>query len=528
MKQRFLFVILIALILILPFHQAQAAGLGDVLTSWVKTLITGYIDLFSIPIAVILMVAQAVTGILPVIAAEIFKVTMALNDTIALTPASPNALPNDMVVVGFNFTRDLANMLFILILAWVGFATILRLETYEVKKIIPKLVIIALLINFIPVITGVILDIASILTKYFADKSLNIGALLWEKLPATQIARSGTDGLLQLIPGQGGISGIAVKSLMGIVFNIIAFLMLGLYAFIFIMRIVAIWVLIVLAPLAWLGYIIPQGKKMWDKWWKQFIQWAVIGIFLTFFLYLSGFVLGGSMDCNINEQSVTQQYGFGTGILSAIFGENLICNTLPFIAGIVVMLAGFILSISFAPTGADAIMKGAKKGGLVAGKVLGPQVWKVAKTAIKAEAKAPFRFARGFGQYMRGRRPDQITRGTEQPISPGLMMEEGMEVEAMRQRYRRPSGVSRIKGAVSAGLEEAGVRDFRGKTGAVRTEVWKTIKASAQAGWIAGIGGKQKKGKPSPKRGYITCPLCTTEMAADADRCPKCRTKISD
>jgi hypothetical protein len=85
-KQKFLFLIVLFVVLFLPLQQAHA-GLGDILTGWITKLITGVIDIFSIPVAVVLMIAQAITGILPVISAEIFKVAIALNDTIALTPS---------------------------------------------------------------------------------------------------------------------------------------------------------------------------------------------------------------------------------------------------------------------------------------------------------------------------------------------------------------------------------------------------------------------------------------------------------
>jgi hypothetical protein len=498
--------------LILPSVQPAQAGLTDILTSWITKVITGIIDVFTYPIAMVLMIIQAVTGILPVISGEIYKVTIALNDTIALTPASANAGPNDMVVVGWQFTRDLANMFFVVILAWVGFATILRLQSYEVKKIIPKLVLIALLINFIPVITGVILDIASIFTNYFAQRSLNIGALLWEKLPATEIARGGTDGLLQLIPGNGGISGIAVKSLMGIFFNIIAFLVLGLYALIFIVRIVAIWVLVVLAPLAWLGYIIPAGEKLWSMWWKQFIQWAIIGISLTFFLYLSGFVLGGSIDCNVDEVAINQQYGFATGILSGIIGENLICNILPFVAGIAIMLIGFFLSITIAPSGANTILKSAQKGGLAAGKAFAPQVWRGVKETAKAPGKAiqHYQTARTMG-LSRGQafgaavlRPQRLWSQWRPALPTGPI-----------QTYQtgRAVGLSRTA-ALGAALRRW--RDWS-PAGVKTRNVTNGFKNAIKVGWATGVGGKAKK------TGTRTCPTCHSPgIANSAASCPRC------
>ena len=523
MKQKILLLVLVGFILILPIHQAQAASFWDGFGIALQKIVASAFDLYAIPAAIGLQIVQMITGILPVVAGELFRVVLNLNNEIALTPLG--AGPKDMVTVGFNFTRDLANMLFILILAWVGFATILRIETYEVKKIIPKLVIIALLINFIPVITGVILDIASIITKIFADKSTGIALYMWNLLPGVSMVQKGTASLTALIPGQGGISGMAVASLMGIVFNLIAAFMLSLYGLLFIMRI-AIWILIILAPLAWLGYIIPQGKKMWDMWWKQFIQWAIIGIPLTFFLYLTTFVLSSSsFVCDIDNAAAFEQYGFLEGLLTGLVGENLICNPLPFFAGIVVMLAGFILSISFAPSGADAVIKGAKKGGLVAAKVGGT-----------AFTKGPLKdYGKGLENYLarpyRSVRDEMNTRvrargGWKNPKSwvsgaaPGLGIGLGKGVgETFKDtaRHLTPPPPKHwgplIKGSLKASAKDGMV---------------KALKDSAKAGWVAGIGGKtkKKKGPGGKSEKLVKCPTCNTDIAESAPTCPKCGAKF--
>ena len=62
-----------------------------------------------------------------------------------------NAAP---VVAGWVIVRDICNMFFILILLVIAFATILRVEGYDIKKMIPKLIIMAVLINFSKTICG--------------------------------------------------------------------------------------------------------------------------------------------------------------------------------------------------------------------------------------------------------------------------------------------------------------------------------------------------------------------------------------
>lgn len=529
MKRNFLFLAIVAFVLILPSQQAQAAGLGEIISGAINSVIMGGLDLFMMQFVFLTQVIQGITLALPFIAVELLKMVIALNGTLHLTPL--NADSGEMVKVGFNFTRDLANMFFIIILAWIGFATILRLETYQVKKMLPKLILIALLINFIPVICGVIIDISDIVTTSLLSggDASGFGKVLINQLPAADIVKGGLDGLTMFIPSQGGITGIVIKSAMGSVFNLVAFFVLMLYVLIFILRIVAIWILIVLAPLAWLGYILPEGKKYWDMWWKQFLQWAMIGIPMTFFLFLSGLVLGGTSIRSTSCPAVDfAEYGWGSGILAAIAGPFL-CSTLPFIAAIIVLIIGFLASITFSPMGADAVMKAGKKGGMAASKVLGPQAWKGVKEYTKttggfaAGIKAPFRFAKGFRDYQKNAKAERLTLGGRRPISPGLMMEEGMEAEDIRQP--RPStgqkiaaGAKEFGKATASGLGKTGIGGLKGKSQAAKTGTWDTIKKMAKTGGAAAVGIKLKK----TPRGTKRCPDCPNYINVDDDVCRFC------
>ena len=56
-----------------------------------------------------------------------------------------NAQP---IVLGWTIVRDVCNMFFVVIMLVIAFATVLRIENYSYKKLLPKLVIMAILINF--------------------------------------------------------------------------------------------------------------------------------------------------------------------------------------------------------------------------------------------------------------------------------------------------------------------------------------------------------------------------------------------
>jgi hypothetical protein len=121
-------------------------------------------------------------------------------------------------------------------------------------------------------------------------------------------------------------------------------------ALLFIARYVFLWMLVILAPLAFFCYILPATRKIWSMWWNQFIGWCFVGIGAAFFLYLAQrmadiigtFVLHPSgEETQLDELSVMLLYA------------------VPFIF----LAAGYIATVSFAPAGARQIIVLVTKGG---------------------------------------------------------------------------------------------------------------------------------------------------------------------
>src|SRR3989344_684841 len=76
----------------------------------------------------------------------------------------------DAITIGWGITRDVANIFFIFILLIIAIATILRLESYGAKQLLPKLIILALLINFSLVIATTIVDASNVLALTFISR----------------------------------------------------------------------------------------------------------------------------------------------------------------------------------------------------------------------------------------------------------------------------------------------------------------------------------------------------------------------
>ncbi|MCD6402273.1 hypothetical protein J7L36_00235 [bacterium] len=239
--------------------------------------------------------------------------TFLLQYSMALT-ATTNALgdvylsltKNPMVLSGWNFVSGITNMFLILIFVVIALAMILRIETFQAKKALPRLLIVALLTNFSLVFIGMLVDIANIFYNTIFITSWNtpytiVSALLMSGTSAfislgTMLA---TWAASYMIPFVGSAAQYALVTMINIVsfplisfmvFQVFCFFLISgiflIYAFLFIARVFIIQLLAIISPLAFLCFILPQTQKYWNEWLKHLIEWTFLGIFLLFFLSL--------------------------------------------------------------------------------------------------------------------------------------------------------------------------------------------------------------------------------------------------
>lgn len=88
---------------------------------------------------------------------------------------SDEAYRYDFVVTGWKLVRDIANIIFIIIMVWTGIAAIFDLKGgagSNMKRIIPALIINALIINFSLFATRVVIDISNITARIFYSRMI--------------------------------------------------------------------------------------------------------------------------------------------------------------------------------------------------------------------------------------------------------------------------------------------------------------------------------------------------------------------
>jgi len=190
---------------------------------------------------------------------------------------------------GWIITRDIVNMFFILGLVVIAFATILRIETYGMKTLLPKLIIIALLINFSYLACGIIIDAANVITEFFVDQikagdteaKLGVGGLM-----SASLIEPEKPSEVRIVP-ETDTYGVLIAQLVDALIHFLAGFVLLIGAVLLVVRMAGLWFLIILVPFAWFFSIFPALKEMNKKWWDNFLKYAFFAPIYVFFIYLS-------------------------------------------------------------------------------------------------------------------------------------------------------------------------------------------------------------------------------------------------
>ncbi|MDP3800206.1 MAG: hypothetical protein Q8Q90_02165 [bacterium] len=293
-----------------------------------------------------------------------------------------------VVQIGWTISRDLANMFFILIMLLIAFGTVLRIETYGWKKLIPKLVIAALTINFSLIICASVIDFGNTISRFFISggnttEELDVSASILSSLRAGTIAQ-----LRNNVSGESPVTSLIMASIgQLIMYIVIAFVLLA-YAGVMISRLIKLWILIIVSPLAWVSSAMPGIKGVsglsnhFGEWWKKFFDLAVFfPVSISFFLMLG--LIAGSTFNSLKQESIQAISGSNFESIQAAggFWETLFPST-----GFSVIMQ-FILVIGILWYGLGQAQKSGTMGGkLVVGWAEGTKKWVEgkAKTAMKA------------------------------------------------------------------------------------------------------------------------------------------------
>jgi hypothetical protein len=307
-------------------------------------------------------------------------------------PGQAGYLPgNPIIKIGLDITQSNVNLILVLFLVYIAVAIALRLGGEgSAKKMLTRLILVALLVNFAPLLVALVVDASNVLMDSILA---GVGTGFSDFLTQFSTLGSGFATKLLRLPTFAGQMGLLAQSLVMIVLNIAIGLGLLLYAVIFIFRYIVIWLLVILSPLAFVSLIHPFTKKMaWDIWWKQLWEWSFIGAFMAFFLYLGSQTM--SLIPSLYQQPITM-YGF-TPEVAGTFTQAL-----PYFVVLIFLILGFTLGLQTSAMGANAVIGLTKRGG----KWVGTKAGRGVKTWTEEKVRLRERVGQGVKMPLLSRIP---------------------------------------------------------------------------------------------------------------------------
>jgi len=271
--------------------------------------------------------------------AYLFAITGKLLDYTFFYTIQDTSYRSTFVVEGWGIVRDFCNMFFIFILLYIAFGTILNLNGVKTKEMIINVVIIGLLINFSLFATHVIIDASNILARVFynqilignKDKSTNqvneelgfggskqLTVALINKINPQKIIISADKA--SKINGKGIITSqedtnvdsgtFIMVSLLASIMNIVGLYVFFMVSLVFIARVIGLWLAMIVVPIAFFSYAIPQIQDTemigWKKWWPDTLKMAFLApIFIAFLYLIIMFLSSGMGILNANDQDGT-------------------------------------------------------------------------------------------------------------------------------------------------------------------------------------------------------------------------------
>lgn len=274
-----------------------------------------------------------------------------------------------VVQSGWPIVRDLMNMVFIIALLIIAAGTVLRLQNYRYNRLLGKLIIMAILVNFSKFIAVFLLQFAQVVMLTFVNAFRDIAF-------ANFSHSFGLDQVLAFtasssIFNNNGSFSVFLSLLAGLIMMIVAFVvMLSMTVMLFV-RIIALWLLIIMSPVAYALRVLPNTERYAAQWWSEFTKYAVLGPVLAFFLWVSLALANATPSSNtgVSENPLRADPAVVTAIgQSTSSSGTLWYDFVTPLLGLDKMMS-FIVAIIFLMLGMQYAQKSGAAGAAFAGKV---------------------------------------------------------------------------------------------------------------------------------------------------------------
>jgi len=228
--------------------------------------------------------------------------------------------PNNGMYIAWNVMRNIANVAFVIAFLIIIYSQLTNfgVSNYGLKKLIPRLIIAAILVNVSFIVTALAIDISNVLgysiQNVFNAIRENVFNITDDNFSGVQaqIDDPWTRLTATILAGTGVYAGaVAVGS--GALYMLIPFLLGLVLTLIFVVIVLAarqaiIVILVIIAPIAFVANLLPNTDKWFDKWKDLFMTMLIF--FPAFSLVFGGSQLAGQLIIQNN----------GGNIVTVLFG----------------------------------------------------------------------------------------------------------------------------------------------------------------------------------------------------------------
>ncbi|OGL73651.1 hypothetical protein A3E39_02135 [Candidatus Uhrbacteria bacterium RIFCSPHIGHO2_12_FULL_60_25] len=230
------------------------------------------------------------------------------------------------VMSGWPLVRDVVNMFFIVVLLVTAFSTIIQWKKFDYRKILPKLLLMAVLVNFSKQLIGLLIDFSQILMLTFVNgfKAAAAGnfvkALKLDKMMTfdPQDVQNQAQGKQTEFPSKDSmLLKIVLSEFLGVFFMGTTIVMLLIMLVYLLVRVVGLWIALIFSPAALFVTALsgtPVASKVslvGDKYWSRLGAMLSGGPIMAFFLWLTlstvqgGDIVGFTVEAPKSEETVS-------------------------------------------------------------------------------------------------------------------------------------------------------------------------------------------------------------------------------
>lgn len=289
-----------------------------------------------------------------------------------------------IVALGWATFRDVANLFFIFIILYIAISEILGRGDYGIKKLLGKVIIGAMFINFSLFFTQALVDVSNIFTLQFYNKITQtdsakaavsggatgskydggISASFVKALGLEEIWNVGKSATKQSNSGATALDpnndsgkkfglnskNIIIASLGGIILVLITAFIFFAAIIMFLARAVTLIFLMILSPIAFLGHVLPELGKHTGKWWKHLIDNLLFAPAYMALLYLVISIIA--------DKSKFNGVGGGGSFVGIFAGEaDMIGSIMTFFVLIMMMVGCLFVAKEFSVVGSGWAFK---------------------------------------------------------------------------------------------------------------------------------------------------------------------------